>query len=439
MQLIGTPTSVAAVAGVNNTINSVYLAEQTKINSILSLGKLTNVANDPSVQLLGFQVGSPLTEYFPTIRVDYNMSQSLRFNLAWNETKFNQPGQTPPWFPGAAFADSNGANKGKAYTAAFGFDWTIKPTLVNQFRGGFLYNWNIYGAGVAPPIPGSSQNIQWNYPNYNANMSGDLFQQPTSTYYPLFNMSDSLTWQHSAHTFNFGFSWYREQDHYWNPPSGIAFTNLGLVTGDPALNPIASALSAAGASSAQQTEGEQLYAILAGDIGASNGYAVRTAYALNPQTKQYNTNSTAPFVLDELQKAWGLFFQDSYRIKPNLTLNYGLRWDFTGDDHDLKNAYESVGLDGVWGPSGAGNEFKPGVLTGNQDPLFVARGHQYNAWNVSPQPQFGVAWSPNFTDGFMGKLTAQGQTVVRADCSDRKTRHSRLLHPKRTDTARCTF
>ncbi len=70
------------------------------------------------------------------------MSQSLRFNLAWNMTKFDQVGATAPWFPGAAFANSEGANTAKAYTAAFGFDWTIKPTLVNQFRGGFLYNWN---------------------------------------------------------------------------------------------------------------------------------------------------------------------------------------------------------------------------------------------------------------------------------------------------------
>ena len=420
VQLLGTPTSVAAMNGLNNSVNSVVVGEQTKINGILSLGKLTNALNDPSVQQLGFQVESPQTYYFPTFRLDYNMSQSVRFNLALNESTFNQPGATAPWFPGAPFASSEGANKWKAYPVAFGFDWTIKPTLVNQFRGGFLYNWQTYGVGSALPTPGSSVNVQWDLPGYNANMSGDEFQQPTSDYYPLFNMSDSLTWQKSAHTFNFGFSWYREQDHYWNAPSGIAFTNLGLVTGDPALNPIANALFAAGASSAQQTEGEQLYAILTGDIGASNGPAVRTAFALNPQTKQYDQNSTAPFVLDELQKAWGLFFQDSWRIKPNFTLNYGLRWDFTGDDHDLKNAYESVTLDGVWGPSGAGNEFKPGVLTGNQNPLFVARGHQYNSWNVSPQPQIGFAWSPAFTDGFMGKLTAQGQTVVRAGFAFRK-------------------
>ena len=57
---------------------------------------------------------------------------------------------------------------------------------------------------------------------------------------------------------------------------------------------------------------------------------------------------------------------------------------------------------------------------GDQNPLFEARGRQYNPWYVSPQPQIGIAWSPAFTDGFMGKLTAQGQTVVRAGFAFRK-------------------
>ncbi len=172
-------------------------------------------------------------------------------------------------------------------------------------------------------------------------MSGDLYQQPTSNYYPLFNVSDSLTWQHSAHTFNFGFSWYHEQDHYWNSPSGIVFTNLGLVTGDPALNPMAAALGAAGADSVQQKEGEQLYSILSGDIGASNGYAVRTAYALNPQTKQY-TKVDSTVRAGRIAARLGPLFSGLLEAKTEFYLNYGLRWDFTGDDHDLKNAYESV-------------------------------------------------------------------------------------------------
>ena len=120
-------------------------------------------------------------------------------------------------------------------------------------------------------------------------MSGDLFQQPTSTYYPLFNASDTMTWQHSAHTFNFGFSWYHEQDHYWNPPSGIASLRIWGCYGRSCIESDRERADRASfAHSAQQKEGEQLYAILTGDIGATNGYAVRTAFPLNAQTKQYD-------------------------------------------------------------------------------------------------------------------------------------------------------
>ncbi len=38
VQLVGTPTSVAALAGVNNTINSVYTTEQGAINGSLLSG-----------------------------------------------------------------------------------------------------------------------------------------------------------------------------------------------------------------------------------------------------------------------------------------------------------------------------------------------------------------------------------------------------------------
>src|SRR5579859_849425 len=67
-------------------------------------------------------------------------------------------------------------------------------------------------------------------------MSGQQFNLPVSTYYPIFNLSDSMTWQKSRHTIQYGVSWYREQDHYWNPPAGFSNYSLGLATGDPALN-----------------------------------------------------------------------------------------------------------------------------------------------------------------------------------------------------------
>jgi hypothetical protein len=94
--------------------------------------------------------------------------------------------------------------------------------------------------------------------------------------------------------------------------------------------------------------------------------------------------------------------------------NYGLRWDFTGDDHDLTAAYHSADAAAMFGPSGVGNLFKPGTLTGEMNPAYVAKAHQYAPWNVSPQPTVGIAWNPNFSQGFLSKLLGGNATVIRA-------------------------
>ncbi len=68
----------------------------------------------------------------------------------------------------------------------------------------------------------------------------------------------------------------------------------------------------------------------------------------------------------------------------------------------------------MYGPSGPNNLFKPGTLSGTANPQYVASSHQYNPWNVSPQPMIGIAWNPNYSEGFLGKLFAGGNTVIRA-------------------------
>src|SRR5205807_7560941 len=54
--------------------------------------------------------------------------------------------------------------------------------------------------------------------------SGQVFSNlPIQTYYPLVNAADDVSWQLSKHLLNFGFSYYREQDHYNNAPAGFPF------------------------------------------------------------------------------------------------------------------------------------------------------------------------------------------------------------------------
>ena len=303
-----------------------------------SAGQLTpSSTGDPNLNQINWQVNNAQVSYFPAVRVDYIASEKMRFNLAWNMTKDSFPGANPPDFPGSAFANTGAGNRDKNYTVGLGFTWTLSPTLVNEFRGGFLYNVSV-GAYNAPPLSLSNPQLGWNYPNVPypqaSQMSGTVFYSGINTEYPVFNASDTMTWQHGAHTMNYGASWWREQNHYYNPAAGYPSVNFGLANGDPALGAftIGAGGTLPGASSGQLLEAQQLYSILvgrvAGVVGGGGGYPfVTSANNYVQEVGRYN--------LDELTGGKGLFFQDSYRIRTNLTLNFGLRWDFTSADKDL--------------------------------------------------------------------------------------------------------
>ncbi len=63
-----------------------------------------------------------------------------------------------------------------------------------------------------------------------------------------------MNWQHGNHLFIFGGGLFHEQDHYWNGPGGYPITTLGMTSNDPILSPFTTALSAAGLTTAQQTQ-----------------------------------------------------------------------------------------------------------------------------------------------------------------------------------------
>jgi len=395
-------SQVAQPNGLPATVNSQIAAEEALISKAIASGGVAVTANgDPNLEDLSWQVHSPTTRYYPAFRVDYDISQKVRLDLSFENTKINQPNATAPPLPGPDFANQAASNKSNNYITSLGVSWTVTPNLINQFRGGYYYNafWYAFGAKTTWD---TQPQVSWAIGN-----SGQSFSLPTSTYYPIVNAIDNAAWVHGRHTITFGFDFYREQDHYWNPPDGIPNIALGLVNGDPALNAFASAFGAQ-----DRGDAESLYATLIGRVSAVT--PIGSGFPYNTKTGQYATVPGSAYNLDELQKGWGLYSQDSYRITPHLTINYGLRWDFTGDDHDLTSAYHGASLSAMYGPSGVGNVFKPGVLTGDQNPAYVGSSHQYAPWNVSPQPTIGLAWNPTYSEGTLGKLFGGSNTVIRA-------------------------
>jgi hypothetical protein len=399
-------------------VNGTIAAQQAKINKSLALGTVTGTA-DPVLNNINFLTPQPITQWYPTLRMDYNMSSKLRMNLALNRTLRTSPGDTLPSFPGADLAPvTQAGNKSDAATASYGLDWTISPTLINQLKVGWLYNASFFAYNSNHGY--TQYPFEWNWaltPTNTPQMSGQVYPRPINTYYPNFNVADTLGWQLKSHNLSFGYNFVREHDHYWNGPEGIGTINFGLAGGDPALEALQDTGTyqpLPGASTSQQTEAQNLYAQLTGRISSVTGL-----YPFSVKNQDY-FHGIGSFALNEVASSWGLFAQDSWKVRPNLTVNYGLRWDFTGDDYDLTSEYHNSGQSSIFGPTAPGDLFKPGALNGNLNPTIESRPHAYNGWNVSPQPSFGFAWNPKKEGGILGALLGDESTVFRGGYSLRR-------------------
>jgi hypothetical protein len=119
-----------------------------------------------------------------------------------------------------------------------------------------------------------------------------------------------------------------------------------------------------------------------------------------------------------------LYFQDAWRMRTNFTFNYGLRWEYEG----VPSLPDGLGVqvtnvNDIFGISGPGNLFNPGVLKGNSAATldFVSgktgRGLYDKDWN-NFAPFIGFAWSPNFDSGLLKMVFGNGgRSSIRAGYS----------------------
>jgi len=127
-------------------------------------------------------------------------------------------------------------------------------------------------------------------------------------------------------------------------------------------------------------------------IGASDGFTQASVQYLNSRSKYY-----------------GFFAQDSWRVRPTLTFNYGLRWEASTPWYDTRNLIGTA-------IQGEQSKVFPNAPVG-----LVFPGDPGVPQTLAPTkytsfaPRIGLAYSPNAQGGLLGKLLGgPGKSSIRA-------------------------
>jgi hypothetical protein len=113
--------------------------------------------------------------------------------------------------------------------------------------------------------------------------------------------------------------------------------------------------------------------------------------------------------LDSRTKYFGAYAQDSYKVKPNLTFNYGVRWEVSYPYYDSQGKIYTIdyGLQSKVYPNAPRGYVFPGD-PGIPETISPTRWHNF-------APRVGLAYSPAFNEGLPGKLFGgPGRTSIRA-------------------------
>ncbi|HEV3470106.1 MAG TPA: carboxypeptidase-like regulatory domain-containing protein [Pyrinomonadaceae bacterium] len=287
---------------------------------------------------------------------------------------------------------------------ALGHTWTASNALVNRFTYGFTR--------AAFTQSGESNENRVTFRFIFAPLG---FRRALERTTPVHNFVDDVSWTRGNHTYAFGGNVRLIRNNR---------TALGASFDDAIINP--SFYNSSGAVLLEDENGDPLFPdlgsssndlrdALATVIGRFSQYSANLVYDGEGQLQPVGTPTERSFATEEYE----LYWQDSWRITQNFTLNYGVRWSTSTP------VYERNGIQVVPTPS-LGEYFNRRVETSNagrplDEPIsFVLGGRANDApgyyrqdWN-NFAPSVSFAWSPDAGDNWFGRLVGRGgRSVIR--------------------------
>ncbi|HEY0320893.1 MAG TPA: TonB-dependent receptor [Pyrinomonadaceae bacterium] len=351
-------------------------------------------------------------------RVDYRISEKHSFSATFNFNKGDFE------FCCETFAGTDDSIKSpqKTYLFAVNLVSNLTPNLVNEARAGLNRSALFFfgdaeggtsGAlalGFRNALAASGEVFPANqFGNANAALvgftspgSGLTAVAPFDTQFRFTGtttFADSMTWIKGTHSLKFGFEHRRV---YTNGASNFGRTegldfNYSTNFADAVL------LSNGGVPLA--TTGAQ---------GTVNNFANFLYGFTDFQTQSQKFNKLGQLTESDYRgfrvRELDFFFQDTWKVRPNFTFNYGLRYEFKGVPFEVNGQLSTLVDQDPSGPRPAGGfRFQ---LVGKNAGNGNAKLYENDLNNFAPR--FGFNWSPGWETGFISKLTGgPGKTSVR--------------------------
>ena len=310
-----------------------------------------------------------------------------------------------PQFPGQP-ESSQEVNTSKGLI--IGYTVTLSPTLVNNFHYGYIREGiETLGLQTKPFV------------EFSGLSSLDAFTPTDAQDVPAHNVVDDISWVKGNHLLQFGGNLHFITNN--STSNGNSFDQVntyylwvrppGLAGSGASLDPAAFGFPAVDAQ-ARSTYDEAATAL--------TGLLLQSYSNFNFNKQGVALPEGAPAIRHFRSHELEWYGQDSWHVKPNLVLTYGLRYSL------LEPPYETTGLQAA--PTISLNDFFNQRATamaagGTYDPLITvdlsgqANGRKpYWNWDYKDAaPRLAVVWSPSAKGAFLQRLLGgPGKTAVRA-------------------------
>lgn len=319
------------------------------------------------------------TDQFST-RIDYRLNDKHSFEATYNygnilfNGDFINSGE--PAYPDSTFRTRQTVGRGMMGT----FRSIISPTIINEAR---------FGAQISTLTFGNTADYARGYTIDLADVFDTEYDNIGSgRNLRVLQFTDNVTILRGNHTFKTGVEirnpWVRRYSFTGTLPA------INFSTSNP--TGFSQSSHFQGSTSASYLDARELVNTLTGALGSvTQVFNVVDPNSLvavpgAPEERKYGSWETA------------FYFQDSWRIKPNLSLNLGLRYEFNTAPRELNNLglLPVGGSDALYGVSGPDYNFTPGTFGGSPTTIldFPSDGRLYNNDTNDFAPVVGFAWDP---------------------------------------------